>query len=159
MKHIIKFTVFLLVAFVITNKAFAQEGHEWSEKSSGGYHYKYVTGDPMQARFYKLKNGLTVILSPSHKEPRMHFYIATKAGSKTDPADHTGLAHYLEHMMFKGTQNYGSLDWSKEKPMLDMVSALYEEYNHTKDEEKRKAIYHRIDSVSGAAAKFAIANE
>ena len=159
MKHIVKFTGFLLVSFIIANKAYAQDEHEWLEKSSGGYHYKYVTGDPMQARFYKLKNGLTVILSPTHKEPRMHFYIATKAGSKTDPADHTGLAHYLEHMMFKGTQHYGSLDWPKEKPWLEKIDTLYEEYNHTKDEEARKEIYHRIDSVSGIAAKFAIANE
>lgn len=133
--------------------------YEWREEKSGGYTYKYVTNDGMKARFYTLRNGLTVILSPTSKEPRMHVYIAVKAGSKTDPADHTGLAHYLEHMMFKGTQHYGSLDWSKEKPLLDKIDGLYEEYNHTKDEGKRKGIYHRIDSVSGAAAKFAIANE
>ena len=136
-----------------------EEKYQWKSDKSAGYSYKYVTNDPMQARFYTLGNGLTVILSPTHKEPRMHFFIATKAGSKTDPADHTGLAHYLEHMMFKGTQNYGSLNWSKEEPMLNKINALYEEYNHTKDEAKRKDIYHRIDSVSGLAAKFAIANE
>ncbi|MEI9957917.1 MAG: insulinase family protein [Ferruginibacter sp.] len=85
--------------------------------------------------------------------------MATKAGSKTDPADHTGLAHYLEHMLFKGTDKFGSLDWSKEKPELDKIDALYEEYNHTTDVEKRKEIYHRIDSVSGVASKYAIANE
>ena len=134
-------------------------GHEWKEGKSAGYKYKYVTGDPMQTRFYTLDNGLTVILSPTNKEPRMHVFIATKAGSKTDPADHTGLAHYLEHMMFKGTESYGSLDWSKEKPLLTAIDGLYEEYNHAKDETKRKEIYHRIDSTSGVAAKFAIANE
>ncbi len=136
-----------------------QSKYEWKEGKSAGYKYIYVSNDPMQARFYTLSNGLTVILSPTHKEPKMHFFIATKAGSKTDPADHTGLAHYLEHMMFKGTQSYGSLNWSKEEPLLNMVNGLYEEYNHSKDEEKRKEIYHRIDSVSGLAAKFAIANE
>ena len=87
--------------------------YQWKEERAGGFSYKYVENDPMKTRFYTLKNGLTVILSPTHKEPRMHFFIAVKAGSKTDPADHTGLAHYLEHMMFKGTPNYGSLDWSK----------------------------------------------
>ena len=133
--------------------------YQWKDGKAAGYTYRYVSNDPMQARFYTLKNGLTVVLSPTHKEPRMHFFIATKAGSKTDPADHTGLAHYLEHMMFKGTQNYGSLDWSKESPLLDKINALYEEYNHTTDEAKRKEIYHRIDSVSGVAANFAIANE
>ncbi len=150
---------FLFVLLLSTNLLFAQEKYQWKETSSGGYTYKYVTNDPMQTRFYTLQNGLTVILSQNTKEPRMQVYIATRAGSKTDPADHTGLAHYLEHMMFKGTQHYGSLDWAKEKPYLDMIDKLYEEYNHTKDADKRKAIYHRIDSVSGVASKYAIANE
>jgi predicted Zn-dependent peptidase len=153
-----KLVVVLLLS--ATGTAFAQTGkYEWKEATSGGYTYKYVTNDPAKARFYTLKNGLTVILSPTSKDPRIQCYVATKAGSKTDPASHTGLAHYLEHMLFKGTDKYGSLDWAKEKPQLDKIDALYEEYNKTTDAEKRKAIYHRIDSVSGVASKFAIANE
>lgn len=152
-----------LPCMLLSKPVFAKDNgddkYQWKSDKAAGYSYKYVTNDPMHTRFYTLKNGLTVILSPTHKEPRMHFYIATKAGSKTDPADHTGLAHYLEHMMFKGTANYGSLDWSKEKPMLDKINVLYEEYNHTTDEAKRALIYHNIDSVSGIAAKYAIANE
>lgn len=149
-----------VVAVLLTvNLSFAKTVHEWKDAKSGGYKYRYVTNDAMQTRFYTLKNGMTVILSPTKKEPRMQVFIATKAGSKTDPADHTGLAHYLEHMMFKGTDRYGALDYSKEKPLLEKVDALYEEYNHTTDEAKRKEIYHRIDSVSGVAAKYAIANE
>jgi len=107
----------------------------------------------------KLKNGLTVILSPTNKEPRIQSYIAIKAGSKTDPASNTGLAHYLEHMVFKGTDKYGTLNWEKEKPELDKIDALYEQYNKTKDSAQRKFIYHQIDSVSGVASKYAIANE
>ena len=137
----------------------AQAVHEWRSDKGAGYKYDYVSGDPMKTRFYTLGNGMKVILSPTKKEPRMHVFIATKAGSKTDPADHTGLAHYLEHMMFKGTEHYGSLDWPKEKIFLEKIDGLYEEYNHTKDEDKRKTIYKKIDSVSGVAAKFAIANE
>lgn len=149
-----------VLLLVSTLTSFAQTGkYEWKEATSGGFTYKYVTNDPAKARFYTLKNGLTVILSPTNKDPRIQCYVATKAGSKTDPADHTGLAHYLEHMLFKGTDKFGSLDWSKEKPELDKIDALYEEYNHTTDVEKRKEIYHRIDSVSGVASKYAIANE
>jgi predicted Zn-dependent peptidase len=132
---------------------------QWKEAKSNGYTYKYVTNDPTSARYYKLKNGLTVILSATNKEPRIQTYIATKAGSKTDPASHTGLAHYLEHMLFKGTDKFGSKDWAKEKPLLDKVDALYEKYNQTKDEAKRKEIYKEIDKVSGEAANYAIANE
>jgi len=132
---------------------------DWKEATSGGYTYKYVTNDPSKARFYTLKNGLTVILSPTNKDPRIQAYVAVKAGSKTDPATNTGLAHYLEHMMFKGTDKYGTLDWAKEKPELDKINALYEVYNKTTDPAKRKDIYHQIDSVSGVASKYAIANE
>lgn len=151
--------VFILGAAGISNAQVASKNYLWKEATSAGYTYKYVSNDPTNSRFYTLKNGLTVILSPTNKQPRIQTYIAVKAGSKTDPSDHTGLAHYLEHMMFKGTDKYGSLDWSKEKPLLDKIDSLYEQYNSTKDEARRKDIYKEIDKVSGDAAKFAIANE
>ncbi len=155
----IKKLTFAFAAMVISVASYAQSQFEWKEAKSGGYTYKYVTNDPAKARFYTLKNGLTVILSPTNKDPRIQAYVAIKAGSKTDPATNTGLAHYLEHMLFKGTDKYGSLDWSKEKVELEKIDALYEQYNSTKDEVQRKAIYKKIDSVSGVAAKYAIANE
>lgn len=147
-----------IAAASFSGYAFAQD-FQWKEATSKGYTYRYVTNDPTSARYYTLKNGLTVILSPTTKDPRIQAYIATKAGSKTDPSDHTGLAHYLEHMLFKGTDKFGSKDWTKEKPLLDQIDALYEKYNQTKDEAKRKEIYKEIDKVSGEAAKYAIANE
>ena len=157
--RIFKFTVAVLLVIVFSHSQ-AQTGKiEWKETSSHGYTYKSVSNDPTKARFYTLKNGLTVILSPTNKDPRIQCYIATKAGSKTDPATNTGLAHYLEHMLFKGTDKFGSLDWSKEKPELAKISALYEQYNRTNDSELRKQIYHAIDSISGVASKYAIANE
>ncbi|NCI45590.1 M16 family metallopeptidase [Sediminibacterium soli] len=137
----------------------AQKKYEWKQASSAGYTYKYVSNDPTSARFYTLKNGLTVILSPNKKEPRIAVRIPVRAGSNTDPADHTGLAHYLEHLLFKGTDKFGTQDFAKEKPLLDKIDALYEQYNSTKDEAKRKEIYKEIDKTSGEASKFSIANE
>lgn len=151
--------LFLFVFTLLLSSTIAQQKFEWKEVTENGYTYKYVTNDPLKARFYTLKNGLTVILSPTKKDPRIQCYVAVKAGSKTDPATNTGLAHYLEHMMFKGTDKYGSLDWEKERPQLEKISALYEEYNHTTDAAERTAIYHLIDSVSGVASHFSIANE
>ncbi len=145
--------------FIVTTVSAQTAKYEWKTATSGGYAYRYVSGDPLKARFYQLKNGLTVILSATKKDPRIQCFVAVKAGSKTDPADHTGLAHYLEHMLFKGTDQYGSLDWSREKPELEKIDALYENYNSTTDPETRRAIYRQIDSVSGVAARFAIANE
>jgi predicted Zn-dependent peptidase len=152
-----RLTVVFLMAAVAVHAQDTQ--HEWKEASSGGYTYRYVTNDPFKARIYTLSNGLTVILSPNHKEPRVAVRIAVRAGSNTDPRNHTGLAHYLEHLLFKGTESYGSLDWAREKPYLEQIDELYEQYNSTKDTVLRKRIYHRIDSVSGLASHFAIANE
>jgi predicted Zn-dependent peptidase len=153
-----KNVIALLVVCMLYNTSFAQTT-AWTKATSNGFEYKSVLNDPMKTRFYTLKNGLTVILTVNKETPRLQTIIATKAGSKTDPRDHTGLAHYLEHMLFKGTDKYGSLDWAKEKVQLDMVDELYETYNKTTDATMRKNIYHQIDSVSGVAATFAIANE
>lgn len=159
MKLLRSLAIAATLSFGAAQLGHAQNGAGWKEATSGGYTYKYVANDPTKSRFYTLKNGLTVILSPSKKEPRVQCYIAVKAGSKTDPATHTGLAHYLEHMLFKGTDRFGSLNWAQEKPYLDQIDALYEKYNATTDETERKEIYKEIDRTSGEAAKFAIANE
>jgi len=151
--------LFVIVCCLLSVHFSKAQNYNWSKASDAGYEYKFVTNDPMNTRFYTLKNGLTVILTVNKEIPRLQTIIATKAGSKTDPKDHTGLAHYLEHMLFKGTDKYGSLDWATEKKHLDRIDDLYELYNQTKDENQRKSIYHSIDSVSGVAAKFAIANE
>ncbi len=148
----------LLLCFLALN-AFGQK-YTWQNGTSpGGYTYKTVTNDPMGMRFYTLANGLTVILSVNKETPRMQTLIATKAGSKSDPATNTGLAHYLEHMLFKGTDQYGSLDWAKEKPLLQEIENLYERYNKSRSQQERTIVYKMIDSVSGLAAKQAIANE
>ncbi len=130
-----------------------------SNSLDGNYTFFTVTGDPLRTRIYTLKNGLTVYMTVNKAEPRIYSSIAVRAGSKNDPSDATGLAHYLEHMLFKGTDKYGSLDFDKEKKLLDKVEDLYEKYRSTTDVDKRKAIYKEIDQVSGEAAKYAIANE
>jgi predicted Zn-dependent peptidase len=127
--------------------------------ADGKYTYFLVDSDPLNTRMYTLKNGLRVFMTVNKSEPRIQTNIAVRTGSNNDPKDCTGLAHYLEHMLFKGTDRYGSLDFAQEKPLLDQIEELYEKYRATKDEAKRKEIYAQIDKVSGEAAKFAIANE
>ena len=123
------------------------------------YTYKTVDGDPMQARIYTLDNGLTVYLTENHAEPVIQTFIAVRAGSKNDPLESTGLAHYQEHIMFKGTKSYGTTSYQKELPNLRAIDSLYEVYGQTRDEAKRKAIYHQIDSFSYENSKIAVANE
>ena len=151
----------IALSLAIPNLLSAQKDYQWKEASSAGYSYKYVTNDPLKARFYTLKNGLKVILSQNSKEPRIAVNIPVRTGSNNDPADHTGLAHYLEHLLFKGTDKFGSLDWSKEKPYLDKITELYAQYNAipTNNVAARKAKYKEIDSISGIASHYSIANE
>ena len=131
------------------------------EKDKLEYKYKYETveNDPMNTLMYTLDNGLKVYMSVNNNEPRIFTNIAVRTGSKQDPADATGLAHYLEHMMFKGTSQIGSRDWESEKVLLQQISDLYEKNRATTDPEERKAIYHMIDSISGVAATYVVANE
>ncbi|MCD6017950.1 MAG: peptidase domain protein [Bacteroidetes bacterium] len=121
--------------------------------------FEYALNDPFKARIYTLKNGMKVYMSVYKNAPRIQTYIAVKAGSKNDPATATGLAHYLEHMVFKGTDKFGTKDFTKESVEITKIENLYETYRQTKDEGQRKKIYHQIDSISGVAAKYAIANE
>lgn len=149
-----------LACLLITgSNLFAQSTYQWKTATAGGYTYKYVTNDPSKTRFYTLKNGLTVILSANRKEPSIEFRMTVRAGSNTDPRNATGLAHYLEHLLFKGTDKFGTANWAKEKPYLDKIDALYEKYNKTTDPAKRKEIYKEIDKTSGEASNFSIANE
>ncbi len=127
--------------------------------SDSKYPYETVGNDPLKARIYKLQNGLTVFMTVYKEEPRIQTYIAVRTGSKKDPSDATGLAHYLEHMLFKGTDKFGTKDFEKEKVYLDQIVNLYEQHRNTTDKEQRKKIYHQIDSISGLASQYAIANE
>jgi len=121
--------------------------------------YETVQGDPMNTQIYTLKNGLQVYMTVNKEEPRIQTYIAVKVGSKNDPSETTGLAHYFEHLMFKGSELFGTSDYAAEKPMLDEIEQLFEVYRQTTDEAQRAAIYHQIDSVSYEASKLAIPNE
>ncbi len=106
-----------------------------------------------------LENGLTVILSEDHNIPIVYGVVVTKAGGKEDPDDATGMAHYMEHMLFKGTEELGTIDWNKEKPYIDQIVSLYEELGKTTDVEKRKDIQKKINDASVEANKYAIPNE
>lgn len=121
--------------------------------------FETAENDPLKARIYTLSNGMKVYMSVYKDAPRIQTLIAVKAGSKNDPADATGLAHYLEHMLFKGSDKFGTKDFAKENAQIQKIENLYETYRVTKDESKRKTIYHQIDSISAIAAKYSIANE
>ncbi len=129
------------------------------ETQTKNYTYQSVPNDPFDAKIYTLSNGLKLFLSVNPEEPRIFTNIVVRAGSKQDPADTTGLAHYMEHMLFKGTSKIGTLDWEREKALLEKISDLYEQHRQATNEEERKELYAEIDRVSFEAAKLVAPNE
>ena len=123
------------------------------------YRYETVSGDLTKTRIYTLDNGLKIYLSVNKEKPRIQTYIAVRTGSKNDPAETTGLAHYLEHLMFKGTLQFGVNNTEAEAPLLDEIEQRYEAYRKLTDPTARKQAYHEIDSVSQVAAQYFIPNE
>ncbi len=149
MKRTAKFFCLMSIMLLVGTMAFAQKT----------YSYRTFDNDPIGVREYTLDNGLKVYMSVYKDAPRIQTYIAVRAGSKNDPKETTGLAHYLEHMLFKGSHQLGTTDWEREKVELQKIEDLYEVYRRTKDEKRRAEIYHQIDSISYVASTIAIANE
>ena len=127
------FYVFIILVAVLSckDKSLTKKAND-----SNGYKYEYVEGDPTGARIYTLNNGLKIYLSVNQDEPRISTFIAVKAGAINDPRETTGLAHYFEHMMFKGSSKIASLDWEKEEPLIQEISDLKKLFHHPALSEK-----------------------
>lgn len=118
-----------------------------------------TVADPLKTTQYTLGNGLTVMLTENHNTPQIFGVVAVKAGGKNDPKEATGMAHYLEHMLFKGTEEMGTWDYAQEKVHLEKIEAYYEELGKTTDEAKRAEIQQKINDEAVQAGKYAIPNE
>ena len=114
--------------------------------------------DPLAVTIHRLRNGLTVFMSVDREQPRIHAWIAVRSGSRHDPAHSTGLAHYLEHMMFKGSARLGTLDAAAEAPHIERTAALYDRLPHASPGE-RGALLAEIDAATQASAATAVPNE
>lgn len=121
--------------------------------------YEFIQDKNLNIRIYTLKNGLKIFLSKNTNSPRIHTLIPIRVGSKQDPKNNTGLAHYLEHMLFKGTSKIGTNNWEKEKKLINQISNLYEEHKYENNPKIKKEIYKKINDVSQQASKFAIPSE
>ena len=115
--------------------------------------------DPMAVHVYRLENGLTVYLSENDQKPRFHAEIAVRAGSKHDPEISTGIAHYLEHMLFKGTTRLGTLDFGAEKVHLDSITTLYERHFAETDTTRRRQLYALINEQGQLGSRYAVPGE
>ncbi|MDR0429474.1 MAG: insulinase family protein [Tannerellaceae bacterium] len=107
----------------------------------------------------RLENGFTVYLWPDTNQPDVTGVVVVRAGSIDEPAEYTGLAHYLEHVLFKGTQKIGAFDWEKEKPHYEKIIQLYDEYAETTDPARRTELEKLINEESLMAARYAATSE
>ena len=103
---------------------------------------------------YTLKNGMKVMLWEDQEQSDVYGFVAVRAGSLDEPLEYTGLAHYLEHMLFKGTQEIGSLDWEKEKPLYEEIIRLYDEFSDSTDPAVRDELIQKINEKSIEAAQY-----
>jgi len=149
MNNILIKRVSLVVMLLLALQGFSQKN----------YKYESVENDPLKVRIYTLDNGLKVYMSVYKDAPRIQTAIAVRTGSKNDPDDNTGLSHYLEHLMFKGTTHFSTKNFEKENYYLLKIDSLFEAYRKLTDTKQRKDAYKVIDSISNIAATFAIANE
>ena len=111
----------------------------------------------LQVKELKLSNGLTVWLNEDHSQPKVFGAVVVKAGAKDCPD--TGIAHYFEHIMFKGTDSIGTVNYPAEKVYLDSIASQYELLAQTRDEVERKSIQRNINRLSILAGEYAIPNE
>ena len=118
-----------------------------------------LANDLMQVTVHRLANGLTVYLAPSHDKPRITARIVVRSGSRHDPADCTGLGHYLEHMLFKGSTRLGTLSWEREKPLQARIVDLYTRRFTATDSGEKDRLYGEIDRANVAAMKLEVPNE
>ena len=116
------------------------------------------TGD-LKTKTIHLDNGLKVVMCEDHSQPEIYGAVYVHAGSKNDPADATGMAHYFEHIMFKGTDRIGTTNWEAEKVFLDSIDLMYDRLHETSDVAERQAIQQKINALSQKSADYAIPNE
>ena len=113
----------------------------------------------LKVETFRLDNGLKVILCEEHSQPKVYGCVVVHAGSKNEKPTATGVAHYFEHIMFKGTDRIGTTNWAVEKLYLDSISAAYDRLQATKDAKQRHDIQLEINRLNIAASKYAIPNE
>ena len=121
--------------------------------------FSFLFSNNLQVEQYKLENGMTVMLNEDKEASGVYGVVIVKGGGKQDPSDATGIAHYLEHMLFKGTTELGTVDYKKEKVYLDSIALLYDNLGLTKSDDKRLEIQKKINDLNLNASEYAIPNE
>lgn len=118
-----------------------------------------IFAEAQNVQSFQLPNGLSVFIWEDSTKNDVHGAIAVKAGSKNDPEQFTGLAHYLEHLMFKGTERIGALDWETEKALYEQIIAKYDERSGISDPIQKAAIDKEINELTIKTSQISVSGE
>jgi predicted Zn-dependent peptidase len=80
----------------------------------------------LDVKEFRLKNGMLFLVAQRPATPQVAVRLAIRAGSALEERGKTGMAHLLEHMMFKGTRNFGSTDYQKDAKLQARIDAAYD---------------------------------
>ena len=116
-----------------------------------------LTASPIKVKQIKLSNGLTVWLNEDRSQSKVVGALVVKIGAKDSP--NTGIAHYFEHIMFKGTDRIGTIDYEAERRLLDKIEEKYAELKTKATDAERLEVQKEINQLSMEAAKYAIPND
>ena len=124
-----------------------------------GTTFAFAQQSDLKTKTFHLDNGLKVVMCEDHSQPEIYGAVYVHVGSKNDPVDATGMAHYFEHIMFKGTDKIGTTNWEAEKVYLDSIDLMYDRLHETSDVAERQTIQQKINALSQKSADYAIPNE
>jgi predicted Zn-dependent peptidase len=114
---------------------------------------------------HTMKNGMKLLMVERHTSPTVSAWIRFRVGSVDERSDERGIAHLLEHMLFKGTTTLGTKDYASEKPILDRIEITGQELIAEKakrdkaDKSRLEELSKQLTTLEADASKFAVKDE
>lgn len=118
----------------------------------------------LKAQEYKLDNGLTILILPRRKTPTFSIYMHYRVGSVNEVTGKTGIAHFIEHLMSKGTSTIGTTDYQAEIPLMQKKDALWvkiraESLKQEPDQKLVDELTKKLGELEKQHRKFIVSNE
>ncbi|AFZ47822.1 processing peptidase [Cyanobacterium stanieri PCC 7202] len=149
----------LLVTLLIWNFNFNSAFADVTENRSITPYLEQVKNNITE---FTLDNGLKFILLENHQAPVISFVTYVDVGAVDEPEGQTGVAHYLEHLAFKGTSEIGTINYEEERPLLDQLAELFDQIQEARaenDQEKLAQLETQFREVNQQASEYIRQNE
>ncbi|MEA5533362.1 pitrilysin family protein [Crocosphaera sp. XPORK-15E] len=110
---------------------------------------------------FKLDNGMKFIVMENHDAPVVSFVTYADVGGTDEPSGKTGVAHFLEHLAFKGTTQIGTTNYTQESPLLDRLDQLFTQMKAAKaagKKEEAQKLAETFEKVQTEASQYIVQN-